>query len=252
MIRFENVQKQFGSKKVLRGLNLQVEEGDVYFVLGASGTGKSVALKSLVGLVNIDSGSITYRGQSLEKYSEEEFQALRREVSMVFQLPALLDSRTLLENLNLPIRALPSKERWTRIKEALHATKLADYLPSLASLFPTSLSYGEQKRMALARSLVAKPAVLLYDEPTTGMDSETAREIHELIQEVAQKFSTTSIVVSHDIENALKFANKISVMNEGVSIFSGTPESLRQNTHPVIDAFLKSSHQRAKSPETAP
>lgn len=244
MIKFSEVHKSFGDKKVLNGLNLEVQSGEVFFILGGSGTGKSVALKTLVGLMHSDSGSIQYGSRFIDNLTEDGFTKLRREISMVFQLPALLDSRTLLENLNLPIRRLPASERWTRIENALEATQLNQYTSTLNQVFPTSLSYGEQKRMALARSLVMQPKVLLYDEPTTGMDSETAVHIHELIRSVAKLYHTTSIVVSHDITNAIRFADRIAVMNLGVNIFTGTPEDLKKSTHPIIDAFLKASHQR--------
>jgi phospholipid/cholesterol/gamma-HCH transport system ATP-binding protein len=246
VIHFQEVYKNFGSKKVLQGLNLEIGKGEVFFILGGSGTGKSVALKSLVGLHQIDKGRIEYDGRDISRLSEEEFTQLRKEISMVFQLPALLDSRSLLENLNLPIRRLPSAERWTRIKNALEATCLSVYRNDLDRVFPTSLSYGEQKRMAIARSLVIQPKVLLYDEPTTGMDAETAKEIHELIRSVATRYETTSVVVSHDISNALNTADRIAVMNEGTTIFNGNPSDLRKNNHPIVNDFLISSHQRSR------
>lgn len=246
MIRFAEVRKSFGANHVLRGLNLDINSGEVFFILGGSGTGKSVALQSLVGLHRIDSGRLIYHQRDITHLSEAEFTQLRQEISMVFQLPALLDSRTLLENLNLPIRSLAAAERWKRIRNALKATQLDIYANDLDQVFSTSLSYGEQKRMALARSLVMQPQVLLYDEPTTGMDSETAKEIHALIRSVARLYQTTSIVVSHDIANAIAIADRIAVMSEGVAIFVGTPHELRKNHHNVVDAFLKSSHLRTR------
>lgn len=249
MIRFANVHKSFGTKSVLNGLNLEVKKGEVFFILGGSGTGKSVALKSLVGLHRIDEGSITYDERAIEKFSDDAFTNLRKEISMVFQLPALLDSRNLLENMMLPIRHLGAHDRWLRIVDALQATNLRHYEKSLSRTFPTALSYGEQKRMALARSLVTQPKVLLYDEPTTGMDAETARDIHQLIRSVAGLYLTTSIVVSHDITNALRTADRLAVMNEGKAIFCGKPSELPQSSEPVIQAFLKASHQTGNKRE---
>lgn len=242
MILFSDVHKSFGNKKVLNGLNLEVKKGEIFFILGGSGTGKSVALKSLIGLMPIDSGSIKYESHLIETLRESELTEIRKKISMVFQLPALLDSRTLLENLSLPIRNLDSKQKWDRIEAALTATKLGHLIPRLQITYPTSLSYGEQKRMSIARSLVSKPEVLLYDEPTTGMDSETAKQIHHLITDVSKTFNTTSIVVSHDINNALKTAQKIAFMNQGTSIFCGTPEDLKQSNMTLINEFLEASH----------
>lgn len=246
MIRFENVYKSFAEKKVLQGLNLDIKKGEVFFILGGSGTGKSVALKSLIGLLKIDSGVIKYGDTEIQNYTEDQFTQLRSEISMVFQLPALLDSRSVLENLSLPIRHLQAGERWSRILAALKATQLDDYEKSLNLIFPTSLSYGEQKRVALARALVTKPAAVLYDEPTTGMDSETAKSIHKLIRSVAELYDTTSIVVSHDIANAVKCADRLAVMKDGAVVFCGTPAELKLSQVSTIDAFLKSSHLRER------
>jgi len=242
MIEFKNLYKSFGAKKVLQGLNLKINTGEVFFILGGSGTGKSVALKTFIGLLKSDSGEILYNTNNTCEYSELQYRKLRTEVSMVFQLPALLDSRTLAENLILPIRFLDPKERAKRINNALIASQLDKFLDNLGLIYPTSLSYGEQKRMALARSLVMEPKVLLYDEPTTGMDAETAREIHKLIRNVSEKFNTTSVVVSHDIQNAIKTADSLAVMEEGRCVFYGTPDDIKKSKIPLIKSFMSSAH----------
>lgn len=238
MIIFDNVHKAFGPKRVLNGLNLNVKTGEIFFMLGRSGTGKSVALKHLVGLLRADQGKIILDGQEIQRFSEEQFAPIRRKCGIVFQLPALLDSRSVFENITFGIRDLPLKEQIARAKKILPEVNLEALVDEMSIKFPPQLSYGEQKRLALARTLLVDPSYILYDEPTTGLDSVTSRSVHDLIKSVSRHLGKTSIVVSHDMRNALKIADRIAVLDAGRVVDEGTPESILQSTVPLTVAFL--------------
>jgi phospholipid/cholesterol/gamma-HCH transport system ATP-binding protein len=239
MIRFENVHKSFGPKKVLNGLDLSIERGEIFFMLGRSGTGKSVSLKHLVGLLSPDSGKIWIEDAEISRYSESEFVAIRKKCGLVFQLPALVDSRSLYENLVLGIRHLDAKHKLERISATLKAVGLERFETVLFERFPPSLSYGEQKRLALARTLLPDPEILLYDEPTTGLDPTTSLQIHDLIKKIAKDFGKTSIVVSHDMRNALKIADRLAVLDAGRVVDLGTPEEIRHSPVVMTMAFME-------------
>ncbi len=239
MIRFEDVHKAFGSKKVLNGLNLEIPPGSIFFILGRSGTGKSVALKHLVGLLKADRGKIELDGQEIQSLPEKAFSAIRRKCALVFQLPALIDSRNLFENLSFGIRHESFKRKFALIEKALIDVKLEGLFTDLLDKFPPQLSYGEQKRLALARTLVTNPQHILYDEPTTGLDPITARAIHELIGHVSRKLGKTSIVVSHDMHNALQTADQIVVMDAGRVVDAGSPADIRKSQVALTRDFLE-------------
>lgn len=242
MIIFEDVHKSFGPKKVLNGLNLRVGKDEVLFILGRSGTGKSVALKHLVGLLRADSGRISIDGEAVEKLDEAAFFRIRRKCGLVFQLPALLDSRTLFENLVLGVRDLPVKEKVARVRRALDDVKLTALSEHLATKFPPQISYGEQKRMAIARSLVIDPDYLLYDEPTTGLDPITSSSIHDLIRDIAKNRGKTAIVVSHDMRNALATADRLVLLDAGKVVDEGSPREIRHSQLALTREFMGDLH----------
>jgi phospholipid/cholesterol/gamma-HCH transport system ATP-binding protein len=244
-IQFRGVYKSFGSKKVLNGLNLEVHSGEILFILGRSGTGKSVALKHLVGLLKPDKGEIFLDSMPLHGLDEDGFAAVRRRCGLVFQLPALLDSRSVFENLCFGIRDLPLAQRLERARVALGQVQLASLAEQMSTRFPPELSYGEQKRIALARTLLIEPSYLLYDEPTTGLDPETSRKIHELIADISRTYKKTSVVVSHDMKNALATADRIVVLDAGQVVDSGTPEDIFKSTVELTRNFLKEQHARS-------
>ncbi|MEO5667720.1 MAG: ATP-binding cassette domain-containing protein [Bdellovibrionota bacterium] len=239
MIHFDDVYKRFGLKRVLNGLTFSVAKGEIFFILGRSGTGKSVSLKHMVGLLSPDQGKIWIDDEEISSYSEEDFVHIRKKCGLVFQLPALVDSRSLYENLVMGIRHLSTDEKKKRISTTLHAVGLQSLEPVLFERFPPSLSYGEQKRLALARTLLPDPEILLYDEPTTGLDPVTAKHIHELIRSISKDFGKTSIVVSHDMRNALATADRLAVLDAGRVVDQGTPEEIRNSRVVMTMAFLE-------------
>lgn len=239
MIQFKNVYKSFGPKRVLSDLNLSVQRGQIFFILGKSGTGKSVALKTLVGLLRPDSGEITLDGERIDQKSELEFLEIRKKCGIVFQLPALLDSRNLFENCCFGVRHLPMKQQIARCEKILPEVGLETLLPVLVQKYPPQLSYGEQKRLAIARTLIINPDYILFDEPTTGLDPETSRIIHELIRSISTHLNKTSIVVSHDMKNALQTANYLAVLDAGRVIAEGTPQVLAASQVPLVRDFLR-------------
>ncbi len=237
MIEFKNVVKSFGKRTVLKGLSFKIQKGKILFVLGTSGTGKSVLLKNLVGLLKPDSGEIFVDGVEVSKYSELQYLDVRKKVGMVFQHPALFDSLTVFENVAFGLRkhySLPESEVISRVKKALELV----HLSGIENKLPQEISYGMQKRVSLARTVALEPQVLLFDEPTTGLDPVTTNSVNHLIQELSRKLSTTSIVVSHDMQCALEIADWIMVMDQGNIIDQGTPKELRDSKVQLVKDFL--------------
>lgn len=238
MIAFRSVYKAFGPKKVLNGLSFEVKKGEIYFLLGRSGTGKSVSLKQLVGLLKPDSGEIFLDNQPLHTFSETQFGPIRKKCGLVFQLPALLDSRTVFENVTFGIRDLPLKTQIERTLKILEEVDLGYLKDVVSKRYPPELSYGEQKRLALARTLVVDPDYVLYDEPTTGLDPVTSRNVHKLIESVSINLGKTAIVVSHDMRNALETADRIAVLDAGRVVDSGTPDEILKSQVQLTRDFL--------------
>ncbi len=241
MIEFKKVSKRFGQKQVLNELSFHVRRGEILFLLGRSGVGKSVTLRHLVGLVRPDSGEIFVDGREISGLSEEEFLDVRRKCGMVFQFPALLDSLNVYENVAFGVRALkirpPSEEReWV-----LEKLRLVHLPPSVAELMPSQLSFGMQKKVSLARTLAIHPAYLLFDEPTTSLDPVATRVIHELIHSLSRQLHVTSLVISHDMDGALEYADRILVIDKGQIVAGGTPAEMRQEKHPLVRDFLGGS-----------
>jgi phospholipid/cholesterol/gamma-HCH transport system ATP-binding protein len=240
LIQFKNIKKNFGSREILRGLDLTISKGEIIFLLGKSGVGKSVLLKMIVGLMAPSSGEILLDGEEISNKSEEEFFEVRKKCGMVFQHPALFDSLSVFDNVAFGLRKtlkLKEEEVLTRVKKSLELVHLKtneDFYNKKAS----EISYGTQKRVSLARSLAVAPEVLLFDEPTTGLDPISTNAINNLIQNLSRTLKTTSIVVSHDMECALAIADQIVVLNEGMIIAKGTPEEIRTNQLPVVKEFM--------------
>jgi len=238
MIRFVNLKKAFGDQPVLKGINFEVGAGEIVFVLGTSGTGKSVLLKNLVGLITPDSGEIWVDGINVVGYSEDQFFEIRRKVGMVFQQPALFDSLTAFENVAFGLRRLENLKGDTlnaRVLESLDHVGLRN----LSHRYPPTLSYGQQKRVSLARTVAVRPKVLLFDEPTTGLDPISTTAVNELIKNLSRQLSTTSIVVSHDMRCALAIADKIIVLDQGKVLAMGDPGQLKQSREALVQDFLR-------------
>lgn len=239
MISFRDVYKSFGERTILKGISFEVPEGEILFILGTSGTGKSVLLKNIVGLLQPSAGQIFVDNQDVSRLSEDELFPVRKKCGMVFQHPALFDSLTVFENVAFGLRKhypeLDESEVRKRVKECLNLVHLANVDEKL----PQEISYGMQKRVSLARTVAVQPKILLFDEPTTGLDPVTTRAINHLILELSRTLKTTSIVVSHDMQCALEIADRIIVLDKGEIVALGSPAELKKNPHPLVVDFLK-------------
>jgi len=232
-----NVSKSFGDNNVLKDISLSIDEGETLTVLGKSGVGKSVLLKIIVGLMPPDKGEVTYEGKSITKAKEKDLNAIRSNIGFLFQGGALFDSMTVGENLNMILEAhtdLPMEEREARITKALELVGLRDKLDEM----PASLSGGQRKRAGLARSIILQPKLILYDEPTTGLDPITAGTIAELILTLQTELKVASIVVTHDLPTAFTISDRAIVLDRGQKIFDGPVEGLSQTHHDHLDEFL--------------
>ena len=238
MIHFENVHKSFGDFKVLDGLDLHIPKGKITFLLGKSGEGKSVTIKHIMGLLKPDYGKIIVDGQDLALLSQRELKLYRRKFGMLFQMAALFDSLSVLENISFPLVEyfqLSKSECLDRTRKIL---KEVDLLHTINKL-PSELSTGEKKRIGLARALVTKPKILLYDEPTTGFDPLICEMIDELIVKMNQKNKDlTSVVISHDLKAALATAEHIVMIYKGKVILAGSPSKFKASEDPYVRQFF--------------
>jgi phospholipid/cholesterol/gamma-HCH transport system ATP-binding protein len=239
LIAFKNVRKSFGDHEVLKGISFDVPEGQILFILGTSGTGKSVLLKNIVGLLKPTSGEIWIDGQEVSQLSEVEMFPVRRKCGMVFQQPALFDSLSVFENVAFGLRRHHPELSEAQLQQRVHDCLALVNLKAVEDKSPQEISYGMQKRVSLARTVAVQPRVLLFDEPTTGLDPVTTKAINQLIFELSRKLRTTSLVVSHDMQCALEIADQILVLDQGEVIVQGTPEQLRHSAIPLVKDFLQ-------------
>lgn len=237
MIQIQKLSKRFNNNLVLNELSLNVQAGQTCVIIGRSGCGKSVLLKHIVGLLMPDSGKVLVQGKDVASLKELELVALRAKISMVFQGGALFDSMDVSENVGFSLlehTQLSQKEILTRVEEALFLVGLG----GIGNLMPSELSGGMKKRVALARAICIKPQIILYDEPTTGVDPITADTINELIRSLHDKLKVTSLVVTHDMKSAYHIADKIAMMYRGGIILEGTPQQIQETTDPVVYQFI--------------
>lgn len=239
VLNIKNIFKSFDEVPVLKGFNLQLFEGENLVLMGKSGSGKSVLIKCLVGLMEPDSGSIEIFGQDISELNRKELDDLRTEIGFLFQGSALYDSMTVRENLEFPLRRHPKTEVLENSK-SLVLTALENVgLAHTIDLMPAELSGGMQRRIALARALMLKPRIILYDEPTTGLDPITSKEIIELMKSIQQKYQTSSIIITHDVDCARVISNRMILLLDGINYSEGTFETLRSSNDPKIQAFFK-------------
>jgi len=236
-IEFKGVRKTFGTKPVLKGMNLAVAKGEVMFIIGTSGVGKSVTIKHLIGLLRIDEGEIWFDGKRVDQLTERQLEPLRRRVGMVFQASTLFDSMTLAENVALPLRKHGKMSHKDALVEA-HRRLGQVYMDDYADRFPAELSDGMRKRAAIARTLALSPEVVLFDEPTTGLDPVSARRIDRLIRELSDKLGVTAIVVSHDPPSIFGIADRVAFIYQGMVHVVATPAELRASPDPVVQQFI--------------
>jgi phospholipid/cholesterol/gamma-HCH transport system ATP-binding protein len=246
-VEFIDIFKAFGPKQVLRGASLKVYRGEVLVILGGSGTGKSVTLRHMLGLDAPDSGRVVIEEEDVTDLPEEELYRIRKKFGMLFQSGALFDSMTVFENVAFPLREhteMSDDEIARAVREKLELVNL----PGSEHLMPVDLSGGMRKRVGLARSIVLDPKVILYDEPTTGLDPITAQTINDLIVDLQAKLNVTSVVVTHDIHSAFSVGDRIAFLNQGVFEWVGSMDAARDTDHPKLREFLKASAVVAAQP----
>jgi len=237
MIHFKNIAKSFGPKRVLHDVSFEVQTGEVFFIIGASGVGKSVLIKHLVGLLYPDSGEIWLDGQEISKFDEVQMGPIRKKCAMVFQHSTLFDSMTCAENVALPLRkhkGLSQKEALGEARKRLEQVHMQDF----AERFPPELGDGMRKRVAIARALTVDPEYVLFDEPTTSLDPVSARRVDKLIRELSDKLGVTSIVVSHDLVSIFTIADRIVMLYKGNVKLLGTPDDFKNSEDGVIQQFI--------------
>jgi phospholipid/cholesterol/gamma-HCH transport system ATP-binding protein len=236
-VEWKNVFKAFAGKAVLCGMSLAVNKGEVMFIIGTSGVGKSVTIKHLIGLLRIDAGEIWFDDQRVDQLPERALAPIRKRIGMVFQSSTLFDSMTLAENVALPLRKHGRLRHTAALEEA--RKRLAQvYMAEHAERYPTELSDGMRKRAAIARTLALSPEVVLFDEPTTGLDPVNARRIDRLIRELAQTLGVTAIVVSHDPPSIFGTADRVAFLYQGIVHAVATPAELRASPDPIVQQFI--------------
>lgn len=239
VIKIDNLKKHFGTLEVLKDVSLELYEGENLVVLGKSGTGKSVLIKCIVRLLDADEGSINVHGQEINGLKAKELDDVRKKIGFLFQSGALYDSMTVRENLAFPLKRikkeLTKEQIQTKIVEALENVGLPDVIDKM----PSELSGGMRKRISLARTIIVDPSIMLYDEPTTGLDPVTSDEISVLINDIQKKYKTSSIIITHDIECARAVADRIVMLDEGKIYKEGTLADFEKSKDELIQAFFK-------------
>jgi len=239
MIDVQDLWKSFGDKEVLRGISLRVERGQTFVVLGASGSGKTVLLKHVIGLLKPDRGRVEVDGLEISRLQGRALTEARQVFGMVFQGAALFDSMTIFENVAFPLREkqrrIPFAELRGRVVESLRVVDLGE---DILDSWPSQLSGGMRKRVALARALVADPKVVLYDEPTTGLDPITTDSVDDMITQAKERLGVTSMVISHDIASAFRVADRLAVLYDGRIAAQGTPDEVRRSDDAYVQRFL--------------
>ncbi len=240
VMKVEKLNKSFGDNHVLRDFSLSVNKGENLAILGKSGSGKSVLIKCIIKLIPSDEGRITVLEKDIEEMDQDELDNLRAKVGFLFQSNALYDSMTVRENLEFPLRRHWNKKQREKGAEAAVMEALSDVgLVHTADMFPADLSGGMRKRIALARSLILKPAIILYDEPTTGLDPITSREISHLIVKVQQKYNASSIIISHDLSCIEITSNRVLILIDGKCYANDSTANLRKSVDPRIKEFFE-------------
>ena len=239
VLKITDLRKSFGNNQVLKGFNMELTEGENLVIMGKSGSGKSVMIKCLIGLIQPDDGKIEIMGKDISKLNQYELDNLRSEIGFLFQGSALYDSMTVRENLEFPLRKHMKKytadEKDKLVQETLESVGLA----SAIDLMPSELSGGMKRRVALARALILKPKIIIYDEPTTGLDPITSKEIIELMRVIQNKYHTSALIITHDVDCARVISNRMILLIEGINYAEGSFENLSISKDKKIQAFFK-------------
>jgi phospholipid/cholesterol/gamma-HCH transport system ATP-binding protein len=237
VIEFRQIRKSFGPKTVLAGVDLTIRDGEVFFIIGSSGAGKSVLIKHLIGLLKPDAGEIILDGEDVSRLDEQSLYRVRKVCAMVFQHATLFDSMTCAENVALPLRKHGGLSQRDALAEALRRltqVRMQDF----ADRYPPELGDGMRKRVAIARALTVNPRYVLFDEPTTSLDPVSARRVDKLIRELSDTLGVTSIVVSHDLASIFSIASRIAMLYKGTFRLVGTPEEFRATDDPIVRQFV--------------
>ncbi len=240
MLEIRDLHKSFGDNHVLNGFNMKLHKGENLVIMGKSGSGKSVMIKCLVGLMQPDSGYISVMGKEIKSLDRETLDVLRSEIGFLFQGSALYDSMTVRENLEFPMRRHKEKlgnitDTTPLVLEALESVGLAHTM----DLMPEELSGGMKRRVALARTLILRPKIILYDEPTSGLDPITSKEIIELMRNIQKKYETSSLIITHDMDCARVISERMILLVDGINYAEGTYSELIKSTDPKVEAFFK-------------
>lgn len=238
LIVIQNLKKSFGKQQVLKDVSLQLNNGENLVVLGKSGTGKSVLIKCIVGLMDADHGDITVLNKNINALSYDELNLVRQKIGFLFQGGALYDSMTVKENLEFPLHRIKKDLSESQIKNKIAEALESVGLPEVLHKMPSELSGGMRKRISLARTIVVDPKIMLYDEPTTGLDPVTSDEISQLINAIQEKYKTSSIIITHDIKCAQLTADRIVMLNEGTVYKEGQLADFEQSTDELVKAFF--------------
>jgi len=239
IIEFIDVHKYFGTKKVLKGLNFAIKEGTVAVVMGPSGTGKSTVIKHIVGLLKPTKGQVIVEGLDIAKADEKELLEIRKKIGFAFQFGALFDSMSIYENISFPLREHSDLSEDDIKKEVVKSLELVGLNPDeVLHLFPHELSGGMQKRAAIARTIILRPDIILYDEPTSGLDPIASDLISRLIVKLQKELGTTSVVISHDINESFKIADQMIMLYDGKVLADAKPEFFRTTDNPIIRQFI--------------
>ncbi len=237
LIEIKNAVKRFGDYFVLNGVDLRVYKGEITSIIGKSGVGKSVLLKHIIGLFEPDSGDVLFKGVALRSMKRDERRALKRKFSYMFQESALFDFLTVFENIALPLQettSLPEAEIHRRVRDKMHQLDLH----KIDDKYPSQLSGGMKKRVALARALVTDPEIVLFDEPTTGLDPIRKSAVHSMISDYQKRFGFTGIIVSHEIPDIFFISQRVAMLDGGQIIFEGTPDEIQQTSNAVVQSFI--------------
>jgi phospholipid/cholesterol/gamma-HCH transport system ATP-binding protein len=238
IIRLKHLHKRFGDHIVLRDVSLEVHEGQSLVILGASGSGKSVMLKHIVGLLRPDKGEVWYRDTRIDELAERDLMPIRQRFGFLFQMGALFDSATVYDNVAFPL-VEHTKKSPEEIREIVQERLALVGLPDVGRKMPAELSGGQRKRVALARAIALEPEVILYDEPTTGLDPIRSDVINELIIKLKQTLKVTSLVVTHDMNSAMKVGDRLVMLHEAQIIFDGTPQDIKATEDDIVRRFVQ-------------